>query len=72
MIQKNTVLMLIISAKKKITNAPEFALLKWTWLEYTNEYLTKDRIYKVEIDIYKTGGRAPVERIVLENEKAGE
>lgn len=57
--------------QERIDNAPEIAVLQSTWIDYVNEYRTRERVCKFEIDIYRTGNDSPVERIILENGKAG-
>lgn len=57
--------------QEKITNAPEFAVERWTSRTYTTEYRTKGTIYRIEIDILKSGNNNPVEKIILDNGKTG-
>jgi len=57
--------------QEKITNAPEFVIEKWTSRTYITEYRTKETLYRIEIDILKSGNNNPVEKIILDNGKSG-
>jgi len=57
--------------QEKITNSPEFVIEKWTSRTYTTEYRTKETLYRIEIDILKSGNNNPVEKIILDNGKSG-
>jgi len=56
--------------QEKIANAPDFAVERRTSRTYTTEYRTKGTLYRIEIDILKSGNNNPVEKIILDNGKA--
>jgi hypothetical protein len=57
--------------QEDITNTVDFAIEKWTYRSITTPYLTKNTIYGIEIELYKTGVESPVNKIILENGNAG-
>jgi len=57
--------------KENVTNTVSFAVMKLNYRSVTTPYHTKDTIYGLEIELYKTGNNKPVEKIILKNGTVG-
>ena len=57
--------------KEDVTNTVNYARVKWSYRTVTTPYYTKDTIYGLEIEIYKTGNNNPIEKIILKNGTVG-